>query len=40
MKTRSADLALRNALSWIITQRVVLFITDVSGPPICPIFKG
>ena len=30
---------LRSVLFWVITQRVVI-ITDVSGQPIGPIFKG
>jgi hypothetical protein len=30
----------RAALFWVITQRVPAILTDVSGQPIGPIFKG
>jgi len=29
-----------SALFWVITQRVAVIFTDVSGQPISPIFKG
>ena len=31
---------LRTALFWVITQGVVVIFADVSGQPICPIFRG
>jgi len=31
---------MRTAFLWAITQRVLVFLTDVSRKPICPTFKG